>query len=274
MPFLLFLLISLSSLFAGVEKISLKNLDLDYESGVGQGVLDKFSIGIGMSSLVGQQEVLIFRKENSFELTVGAIALDWIRPISFVYDIKKLETKNLNLEVQKTFHELSAEQFNFTSGKDAFYGIDNFHLLCQGDSKDDNLIFKIQKDCLNKLELSVKKIEIPFDFFKTLASELPDVGAETDFPANDFYLSVMEGNIYSSLRIKLIFPASIQFWGMTQIEDQGQTLAIRVSEIRYGPLPVTDLVMKVLASQVRHDRLKIDPPWIRIKIGLKNETLP
>jgi hypothetical protein len=274
MPFLLFLLISMSSLFAGVEKISLKNLDLDYESGVGQGVLDKFSIGIGMSSLHGQQELLIFKRENSFELTVGAIDLEWIRPISFVYEIKKLETKNLNLEVQKTFHELSAEQFNFTSGQDAFYSLDNFHLLCQGDSKDENLIFKIQKDCLNKLELSVKKIEIPFDFFKTLASELPDVGAETDFPANDFYLSVAEGNIYSSLRIKLIFSTSIQFWGMTQIEDQGQTLAIRVSEIRYGPVPVTDLVMKVLASQVSHDRLKIDPPWIRIKIGLKNETLP
>ncbi len=274
MPFLITLFFMISSLFAGVEKMTLKNLDLEYDSNYGQGTFDKFSIGIGMSPFLGAQEIFIFKRENSFDLSLGNVELEWIRPIQFVLDLKRLKTQNLNLEIQKTFHALNFNQLSFSSAKDAEYKFEEFSLRCEGDSVDENLLFKLQKDCLHRMELSIKEMEIPFELLKTIASQLPEVPAETDFPANDFYLSVGEGNIYSSLRVKLLIPTYLKFWGMTQIEDQGQTLAIRVGEIRYGNIPVTDLVMKILSSQVRHDRVKIDPPWIRIKIGLKNEAHP
>ena len=88
MPFILSILFLVLPLFAGVEKISLKNLDLEYESIYGQGTFEKFGIGIGMSSLTEAQEFLIYKRENSFDLTIGHIDFEWVRPIPFVFDLK------------------------------------------------------------------------------------------------------------------------------------------------------------------------------------------
>jgi hypothetical protein len=130
---------------------------------------------------------------------------------------------------------------------------------------------RIKSDCLENMEATIAHIELPLPFVLAIASELPDVSSENqnDIPANDFSLSISQGAFYSHLKIKLGVRAYLKLWGHAQFEQQGKVLAIRMDTIRFGILPVTDLVMGLLSRQIQNPKVTVTPPWIRIQLGQK-----
>lgn len=269
MSYLLLILITLSPAFAALDKIQIKNLHFDYSLPLGIGDVEKVSVGISLQKQSYPIEVR--REENSFDISSKFVDFQWINPIPFAHNIQKGSTKGLNLKIDRLNHSLVGEDLRFTGEKSGEFVFKKFDLNCQGSSLAALPIDRLKADCLEKMHAAISNMELPFEFLNTIASQLPDIPTETDgdIPANDFALSIKQGDFFSYLRIKYVVRAYLKFWGHVQYEDEGRTLAIRMDQIKYGVLPVTTLVMNELRRQINNPNVTVTPPWIKIKLDNK-----
>jgi hypothetical protein len=267
MSYVLILIVLLSNAFAGLEKIKVNNLNLNYIYPQGSGELDKLSFGAGAAFHKLSYPLNIYRRENSFEIISEIIDIEWLNPFPFAHNIQSASTEQLNLKIEKGEHDLNLKTFKFAGEKTGEFALQNLKVSCRGSSNGKNIILRLKADCLEKMVADIEHMVLPLEFLKVIADKLPETAPEVDLPANDFFLNIEKGDFYSFVRIKLVLPAYLRLWGHTQFEDEGKTIAIRMDTIKYGILPVTSIVMKELARQVNHPSVKIDPPWIRIKLG-------
>jgi hypothetical protein len=269
MSYLLLILIILSPAFAALDKIQIKNLNLNYSLPQGSGDVEKVSVGISLQKQSYPIEVR--REENSFDVFSQFVDFQWMNPIPFFHNIQKGSTKGLNLKVDRLNHFLTGVDLRFTGENSGEFVFKKFDLNCQGSSLEVLPVDRLKTDCLEKMQATISNMELPFEFLNTIASQLPDIPTETDgdMPANDFALNIKEGNFFSYLRIKYVVRAYLKFWGQVQYEDEGRVLAIRMDQIKYGVLPVTTLVMNELRRQIKHPNVSVTPPWIRIKLENK-----
>jgi hypothetical protein len=117
------------------------------------------------------------------------------------------------------------------------------------------------------MELSIKKVDVPGSFILArLAEGLPKPPVdEMDIPGENVLLTVKEGKYFMQVYIKFWVSAGLRAWGYMQYENNYETIAIRVDEIKFGYIPVTKLVMNKLKEIITSPDIKVDPPWIRIK---------
>jgi hypothetical protein len=197
------------------------------------------------------------------------VDFQWLKPIEFVHNMLSAETKKLNLKVDTGDHFARGESLKITGEKTGEFVFLKYDVSCAGPSVAEKPVERLKTDCLEKMNAAVSHMELPFQFLKDIAEQLPDIATETqgDIPANDFYLIVKKGDFSSYLRIKYVVAAYLKIWGHAQFENDGKTFAIRVDSIKYGILPVTTLVMNELRRQINHPDVTITPPWIRINLG-------
>ncbi len=268
MSYLILIIFLISSALAGLDKIQIKNLDLNYESPYGTGVVEKVSVGVSIKSQA-LYPVEVHRRNDSFEVLSPFVDFQWMNPIPFFHNLQKVSLEKLNLKIDRAEHFLKGEALSFTGEKSENFVFGKYDLNCQGTSNAIEVVERLKVDCLDKLEATVAHMELPFQFLSAIASQLPDVPTETegDIPANDFTLSIYKGDFFSHMRIKYVVRAYLKFWGHAQFENEGKTLAIRLDSVKFGVLPVTPLVFAELSRQVNHPRVSINPPWIRIQLG-------
>lgn len=267
MLYFLSFLVLLSTAFAGLDKIQIKNLDLNYLYPTGSGLVEKVSVGVRLKNQAYPVE--LHRRENSFEVLSPFVDFQWVDPIAFFHNMQSASTEKLNLNIDRKEHYLKGELLKIKGEKTGDFVFVKYDLKCLGPSMAINPIDRLKMDCLEKMEASISRMELPFEFLTEIAAQLPDIETETDgdIPANDFFLSMTKGDFFSYLRIKYGVRAYLKIWGYSQYENNGKIFAIRVDSIKFGVLPVTTLVMNELRRQVQHPKIKIDPPWIRIQIG-------
>ncbi len=267
MSYFILILFIISSALAALENLQVKNLNLDYVSPQGAGLVEKLSIGMSVQEIFNKQSYSfeIYRREDSFDVLSAYADFQWLYPIAFVHNLQKLNTEKFNLKIDRGEHFLRGESLRFTPQKGGDYFFRNFSLDCNGSSELKKVSERLKADCLDKMHATVTNMELPFQFLTDIADQLPDTPTETDdIPANDFFLSLYKGDFFSYVRIKYIVKAYLKIWGHVQYENEGKTLAIRIDSIKYGVLPVTDLVMAELRRQIHHSSISINPPWIRI----------
>jgi len=265
MSYLLLTFLLLNTAFAGLEKLHLKNVNLNYLAPEGTGDFEK--INFGWSLFEEKYPVLIYRREKTFEIDSTFANFEWINPFSFVHNFESASVAGVNLKLDREDHVISGDMVKFKPDGLGEFRLEDISVKCKGDSAQEDLVLKIQEDCLAKLDATVAHLELPIHFIQSISEKLPDAPAETDIPANDFVMSVLNGTFYSSLRIKLLLPAYLKIWGFAQIEDTGKTFSLRIDEVKFGVIPVTALVLYELQQQVKHPRVTVAPPWIRIKLG-------
>ena len=269
MSYLILALLFTSSAFATLEKIQIQNLDLTYTYPYGTGELEKLSLGVEL--LPTKMPVEISRRDASFEIVSPFVTFDYLNPGSFIHNVQNLEAAKLNLKLDYKDSFANAETLHFKSEKSGVFIFDKLDFSCQGTSVHKDPIDRLKEDCLEKMSAKSSHMELPFEFIKSIAGQLPDeeTEIEAEMPANDFSLTMTKGELYSYVRIKFIVRAYLKIWGFVQYEDAGKTVAIRIDSVKYGVLPVTALVMNVLRTQVQNENISVDPPWIRIKTGNK-----
>ena len=266
--FLLTLLVS-STAFASFEKLNVKNLDLDYKAPHGSGTVEK--VGIGMSLDEGTFPIEINRTENSFELTSPYVDFTWYRPLKFIYDVEELVTKKASTALGTDVHFIESEYVSLKN-KSGEYKAEKLKLTCDGDAKGEFEV-RLMEDCRNNLDLTIKKIDVPVDFFVKLIESIPQMPApDMDMPGDNVVGSIKKGDFYLQVYIKYVFYAGLRAWGHVQFENDRKVVAMRVDTIKFGYLPVTGTVMKKLQEIIKSPDVKIDPPWIRINIEKYHET--
>lgn len=261
-----------SSAQAGFEKISVKNLNLTYQDGRGEGTLEKVGLGYSLKNVQIPYRISIEKTENSFEVTSEFLDFSWIAPYKFFYNAEKLNTKNTDFSIGGPFHFLESESLSIMPRDRGLYEAQKVKLKCEGQGRG-ILKNRVLEDCRQKMDVSVKRIEVPSDFilYRILYS-LPEVQGELDFPGDNLVVTSRNGQFNLQLYIKYYVYAGVRANGRFYYEDDYQTIAIKVNQIKFGILNVTNFVMRRLQAANRSPDVKIDPPWIRINIGTPNEN--
>lgn len=265
MKFLLLTLTLVSwNAFAGFEKILVQNLDLDYEAPLGTGTVEKVGIGVSLNPI--PYDIQIERTQTTFELTSPYVDFTWKDPVAFAYQLQRITTKKLSAQLgySKT-HFIEGEALTMKTGKGNEFKTTGVSARCEGESRG-NFETRILEDCRHKMDVKINRIDLPFEW--KILEDLPSSLVEEEMPADNVVLKVDEGQLYLQLYIKVIFTAGLRTWGYIQYENNNNTIAIRVDEIKFGYVPVTKLVLKKLKETVKDPNIKIDPPWIRINYGV------
>jgi hypothetical protein len=259
-------LLLITSAFASLEKLTIKNLDLQYALPHGKGVVDKVLIGLkGMDD--GPYPVEINRTSSSFEIISPLVELTWLDPQKFFLNLGAIQTEKLNLSVGKFEHNLDAHHLSFQPEKKGFFDFQEIALACSGHSTQLDLGQRLMEDCQNKLTASVKKLELPLDsILVQMTSELPKVLMD-DVPGSDLTINIDQGQFNLGIRVKYYITARLTAFGQVAVEEQTKTLVIKIDKIKYGILPITNWAMGQIARRVQNPSIEIKPPYIRIKLG-------
>jgi hypothetical protein len=266
MPIILTLCLGLMlpAFSAGLEKINIKGLNLDYTLPYGKGEVEKLQLGLS-KGFAGPYPLEISRHSSSLSLTSPFLDISWIHPLEFFHDLQLLKTRKLTAHVEKNNHDVKAEHFSFQPAKQGSYAFEKLSVECKGLSIQQELKDRLLDDCLASLNMSIDKLEVPLDFFLTdILADLPDMPEEET--SEDLGLVISEGNYYLKTRVRYYIKAYIRSWGEVKLSNDRQLMAIRIDKVKYGYLPITHLVWKALRTRINHPRVEISPPWIKIKL--------
>lgn len=248
---------------AGLERLSLVNLSMDYVAPEGKATADKVSIGISLHD--EPQEFSILRTEDSFEINSAALDFTWLNPPEFFMKLEKIQTSDLRVSLGGKIHTIEGKKLIAKPEKQGDYVASGIRASCSGDSTTGELEDRLIHDCVKSTNLTINKIDVPTDFFLyKIITNLPPVSPEIDTPGDNVVLKIDDGKTYFQVYIKYIIRAGLRFYGHVQLEDNENVIAIRVDEVKFGYFPVTRLVMDKLKDTIQSESVKVDPPWIRI----------
>ncbi len=259
----LFVFFQLSA-FAGIQKINIQNLDLEYAAPYGKGTLDKF--GVGTSLAPEKLDVELLLTENALDVTSPMVDFTWNDPDKFVYALEKVSAKRTTAVLgTKEVHVVESEHLVMAMKGQGPYEAQLLKGQCDGDAVG-SFKMRLLEDCRNKMDLTIKKLEIPEKSpLNLLVEDLPVSVIEEEMPADNIVVSVREGELYLQAYIKMWMTAGLRVYGNFSYENDHKVIAVKVSQIKFGYLPVTRLVMKKL-QELNLEAIRVDPPWIRITI--------
>lgn len=251
---------------AGFEKVFVQNLDLDYSAPSGKGMVEKVGIGLNLVSV--PYPVEISRTDESFEIFSPYLEFSWKNPTRFIYDIEAFSVKRTSAGIGMKIQSIESDYLMMRPKGRGEYKAENIRGICDG-AASGTIGERVLEDCRRSMDLSIKKVVIPTDFILyKLIEGLPLEDAEAgqvNLPGEDILLKIKEGDFYFQIYIRYWLRAGLRVWGKLQYEDNFETIAIRVDEIKFGILPVTSFIMKKLKEINNNTNVIVDPPWIRIK---------
>lgn len=268
----LILIAFLSSLaHAGFEKISVKKLNLTYQDSYGEGTLEKVGLGYSLKNVQVPYRISIERTDEAFEVTSEFLDFSWIKPYKIFHNAEKFHATNTDFSIGDKIHFLESDSLSIMPKDRGLYEAHKVSVKCEGQGTG-ILKTRVLEDCRHKLDASVKRIEVPADFilYRILYS-LPELQSELEFPGDNLIFTSRNGQFNLQLYIKYYVYAGLRANGRFHYENDYQTIAINVNQIKFGILNVTNFVMRRLQAVNKSPDIKIDPPWIRINIGTPNE---
>jgi hypothetical protein len=246
--------------FAGLEKLTINNLNLDYVSPKGTGTVDKVEVGVSKEF---SQPVEVEKLEDSLLLRTGVVEFQWMKPWSPLMLLEKIQVENVTLKSGHLAHALVIPKGTITYKGD--YKILNGSAYCEGTSEQADIENRVLEDCRENMKVEADRFDVPFDFFLIdLLAKLPQQDEEQ--PLKNFTLTVKDGDFYMYALVNYVVKAGLRTWGAIHYEDDLNTMVIRVDTIKFGYIPVTNMVMKELKERIKSPDIKVEPPFIRIKI--------
>jgi hypothetical protein len=263
---LLFSLLFSSATFAAIDKFHVQNLDLNYQLPKGPGTFDK--VGAGSSKKFLNQNFQIERVSEAFEVTSDIFDFTWKNPLHFIYDLKNVEIKKTSASIGSKIHSLESESLVVVPSGRGEYKTEVLNGTCEGRATGE-LKNRVMDDCLTKMDLKIKKLDLPNDFilYRILETFPALPTAEIDIPGDNLELTTKNGDYVLQIYIKYWMYAGLRSWGHVQYENNHNTIAIRVDQVKFGYLNVTSLALKKLKEFNTNPNIEVDPPWIKINIG-------
>lgn len=255
------LLIFSSTAFAGLHHLNVQKLNLDYIAPQGSGTVEKLDIGL---SKAADEAVTVERVGETFVARTSFLDFTWMEPWKFLLDVEALKVEGLSFTAGIQTHKLSLDH-----GSARFQGeykIEKGTARCEGTSELPDLENRLLEDCRESMTVEMDRLDIPMDFFLVdVLSRLPPM-PEDNAPLKNFTLSVKQGEFSLYFLAKYVLKAGLRAWGEFHYEEDLKSLVIRVDLIKFGYIPVTGPVMKELKNRIKDPRIKVEPPFIRIRM--------
>lgn len=274
MKALLFLaLLTASTAFAGLDRLSIQNLNFDYTKPYGRGEVDKIGITFSTKAMQGPYPVEIRRTDTDLVLTSPFVDINWSDPWGFIHDLEHLAVSKVGAQFGTKEHTAGLEHAKVTPKGMGEFSLSTLALKCSGASAARQIEDRIMDDCLEKLGLTISKLEVPLDFFMAqIVKDLPEQEplAPEARPADNFSLNVVKGDFSMQVYTRVVFYAGLRAWGHVSQEEDHNVIVVRLDKVKFGYIPLTTIVLRELKKRLKHPNVTIDGNIIRIKIV--NET--
>lgn len=255
-----------SSAFASLEQISAENLDLTYHYPSGAGEFEKLKIGVNLVS--ERFPITVERREDAFDILTPFVDFSWLRPAKFVHNLEALEVRRLTGSLGKGIEHFVEADFLMLrpEGRGEYKGHE-LSAKCSGGEASGPIENRLLEACMNHFELYIKSVVLSPDFilYKVLGDIFPAFDV-ADYNGELVRLNVNEGKYNLQVYIKYGIRAGLRASGLMEFQEERKVFAIRIDQVRFGYLPITNLVMKKLKEEIKSPNIEVAPPWIRIKL--------
>lgn len=249
--------------WAGFNTLKVTNADIQYILPAGSGVVEKVEVDMDKSAQTG---IHIQRTESAMVIDAGLVKFTWSGPEKFIHNMKLLNTQAFSMQLARGESFFTGDSVSFTSEKDAAFSFTNLEVNCQGRNIHRDPFLRFFYDCAERARVTVHKLDVPLGFLEELSGRMPPIPDDAELPADDLKVSVDQGALSAQMKVKFLVRATMKVKGHFQFEDDHKVAALRVDEVKFGILPVTNLVLSELARTNTNPNITVNPPWIRIKI--------
>lgn len=265
---LLIILFTTTSAFAGLDRLNIQNLNMDYSKPYGKGDVEKISIGFSTKSETsGPYPVEIHRTDKNLELKSPFVDITWNGPWAFFHNLEQMSASKVNASFGKREHSATLETASLTPEKQGVFKLNKIKAACNGKSLEMRVENRLLDDCREKLEVTVASLDVPVDFFMSqIVAQYPQEELRPEErPLDSLKLTSYKGDFSMVVYTRVVFYAGLRAWGHVSYEDNHTTIVIRIDQVKFGYLPITSVVLKELRNRIKHPNVTITGNIIRIK---------
>jgi hypothetical protein len=271
-----FALMSQSAFAFSVKSISLSVPELKYSANKGTGTLNSLVVNLDAQSsedyifqtvptVLSPAKIEFSREDKTFKINIGPVALAMQNINALLTKLNTLSLSKLDVafgEKKQHAFRIGAAELSHTSIGD--FMVEDLKLNCTHKQTDMPDIQGLLDECLIKSTLQAERLEIP-DMNNFWVESLFNVTPwfEELFQAfKDFEMQMAQGNFDMSLKVKGLPFARVKGEGHLKPELAAKKVTIRIDKIKFGLLPVTDLVMSQLKKKLPPENFRVEPPYI------------
>lgn len=263
---ILFSLLLPSIALASLNEIQVKNLSGDYSAPSGRGEFEK--LFIDLSFLETKYPFELSRTETGFLVSTPMAQVHWSAPPKFIHEAQGLMVRGLDLKLGRGIHTAKAPYLAFTATDAGAVGMDRLELRCKGESVNPDFLYSVLEDCLREMIFSSEKVKVPEDFFfldvfrRFYGTKNLPIG-----DLEDLTLTSRDGDFYLYFLTRYYVKAGLRAWGKVSFDEKTETLTLKVNLVKFGIIPITNLVMDELKKTFEGSgSVSVEPPFVHIKL--------
>lgn len=275
MQWLILLFLS-SQLFAGINRVAVKNFNLNYVNPFGKGDVEHISVNGGFGTEKKESyPIELERIEDTLVLKTPFMDINW-QVGQLLGEMEQIVAQKVSFDVGTNSNLAEGELFIFKPKAHNEYLLKGFKVSCLGESRIKNdLRNKIIENCLNQMETDISKLDIPADsFLIDILTGYPEEIEEekgSDIPAYDLSFKMNKGDFKLFMVARYYLKAPVRAKGNISFKNDYQTVVIKVDQIKIGFVSVTDFVLRKMKATIKNPKVLIDPPWIYIELKKRKQ---
>lgn len=264
--FLVLFLCSLDAL-ASLDYLSIKNLNFQYTQPDGFGTVEKIALGFPFTDQINDEALSLRLVDQSFVVSSSMVDLNWRSPPAIMLNSQGLKVNQTSFNLGSGLDVFSSDSGEWTPKVGKVVSWKDINLDCQGESRDEDILLRLLSNCHNKMEVKIKKLDLPFDVFFSSLKEFLPAEELNDIPASNFELKSYNGNFGLVFYTRIIVNAGLRMRGHFTYENNFRILKVRIDKVRYGYFTITDLFFRELKKATQGiEGVKVEPPYVTIDL--------
>jgi hypothetical protein len=261
-----------------VQKIQVDLQDLSFINNQGDGQARDAYVEIGQRSQAirksGQhtpvaQTVYINRAGKDMEIQAGPATVLWKNMPEWMTIDLDLKANDVMLKLGYTpSNIITARSITLIKPSLGRATISNLKLVCTPlaghNAEFENLI----DQCLKEGNITATALDIPSlkNFWKEILDDERDNTEDLQKIGEDLTVSLKNNNFVMGLKTKVFLKARIKAAGSIILDNKTNIARIQLTEVRFGKLNITKLVLPVLGSVLSMKGIEVRPPYIYVQM--------
>ncbi len=261
------LLVLLCSFLANAElkSIESKNLNFYYLHPSGFGEIEQLKINLKKQIIPGPVTFEITALRPGFSIDLPFFQLQWTGEEPILEQVKELRVKSSHIVLNTSKHEAILEEVDLVHELLKKMSIRKMNASCTGVSVSQDLEIRLLEDCLSESKLTIKEFYLPLGrvIIGEIIEGLPDQSDEdiASVP-HDVEWESKQGSFFLGAKIKLLVRSRVKVKGHWNVDQLNKELVIRLDEVKFGILPITELVFKELEDRLKDPKITVKKPFI------------
>jgi hypothetical protein len=249
---------------ADLKFIEGKNLNFYYIFPQGYGEIENLKISLSKKA-PGPVAFEINALRPGFSIDLPFFQLEWNGEVALLEQVKELKVKSSKIVLNKAKHEALLEEVELSHELLQKMSMRKLVAFCEGLSVAQDLGVRLVEDCFQNSKMTIKEFYLPLGrvIIGDIIQGLPDQSDE-DIQAvpYDVEWESKQGNFFLGAKVKLLVKSRVKIKGHWSVDREKKVLAVRLDEVKYGILPITDTVFKELKERLKGPKFEVKKPYI------------